>query len=189
MAKSSGKNMLAIGLIAAGTITLAGLGMFASNPNARSVPKDQQKVVQQDPINVDVVPDNERDQVTTLDPKMEGDDLKFDQSQSTPPAGMDPKVYAVNQYLSKLEAVNKDAKATSVTVENGVATIDFNAEFQSGFGSMDEKTVVEGILAVMGFFPEVQAVKFVVAGQPIESLGHIDLTEAQPVIKLNPNKN
>lgn len=189
MAKSSGKNVLAIGLIAAGSITLAALGMFASNPNARNVPKEQQRVVQQDPLNVDVVPDSKRDQVTTLDPRMEGDDLKFNQGKSTPPAGMDPKVFAVNEYLSKLEAMDKNAKATSVDVVGGVATINFTPEFESGFSSMDEKTVVEGVLAVMGFFPEVQTVRFVVDGKPIESLGHIDLTEPQPVIKIDPNSN
>lgn len=189
MAKSSGKNVLAIVLIAAGSITLAGLGMFATNPNARSVPKDQQKVIQQDPINVDVVPDSQREQVTTLNPKMEGDDLTFDVSKMTPPAGVDPKVYAVNEYLKKLEAVDPNAKATAVTMENGVATINFTKEFQGGFGSMDEKTVIEGVLSVMGFFPDVQAVKFVVDGQSIESLGHIDLTEPQPVIKINEPTN
>lgn len=187
MAKGIGKNGLAVGLIAAGSITLAALGFFASTPDARRVPQEQHRTTH-DPLQVDVVPDRERDKVTTLKPRVEDTDLKFDATKVTPPAGVDPKVFVVNEYLKYIDAA-PGAKANSVTVRDGIATVDFNSELQAGMSSMDEGTVVNGILAALGTFKDVEAVQFTVNGQPIETLGHIDLTEPQPVTRLDPGSN
>ncbi len=187
MAKGMKRNGLAVGLIAVGAITLAALGFFASTPDARRVPQEQHRS-SQDPLTVDVVPDREREEVTTLKPRVNDTDLEFDASKVVPPAGVDPKVFVVNEYLKHIQAA-PGARANSVTVANGIATVDFNRELQAGMSSMDEGTIVNGVLAALGTFKEIEAVQFTVEGEPIESLGHIDLTEPQPVIRLDSESN
>lgn len=189
MARRLNRNGLAVTIIALSAVTLAGLGIYAGStkpaPHAEKTAASANKP--KPTVEVEVKPDDERDQVTTLTPKYVGDDLKFDQQSSTPPAGVDPKVWAVNQYLGTLQAVPKDAKLLSCKVEDLTATLDFNQAIMAGYGTTDEGALVNGVLTVMGQFKDIQAVKFTVEGQPIESFGNIDLSEAQPVLKMPKN--
>lgn len=185
MARRLNRNGLAVTIIALSAVTLAGLGIYASSTKPSTATQVASKpVASQKPLDVEVKPDDERDQVKTLTPRFQGDELKFDQSSATPPAGVDPKVWAVNQYLGTLQAVPKDAKALSCKVDNLTATLDFNQAILAGYGTSDEQALVNGILTVMSQFKDVKAVKVTVEGQSVETFGNIDLTEAQPVLKM-----
>lgn len=188
MGKSNNRNGLAIAIIAIGTISLAGLGIYASNSKASPKPIEKPPVASQqnEPIEVEVTPDSEREQVSGLTPKFVGDDLTFSVDKLTPPAGVDPKVWVVNEYLKTLDSVPSDAKVLNCTVDDSTrtATVDFNAAIQSGYGTTDEMTLINGVLTVLGQFENVKAVKFTVEGQSIETLGNIDLTQPQPTLKM-----
>lgn len=187
MGKNTNRNGLALGLIALGTVTLAGLGIYASNEQAS--PKPQSKIAAQSKPNIQVTPDEpEKGEVTELTPRLTQDDVKYDRSTSTPPPGVDPKVWAINQYLSKLDSIPAGTKVLSVTTKDKIATVDMSKETEAGFGSMDEMILVEGILKVMSQFKDINAVQFLVEGKKIESIGgHIDLSEPQPVIPMDGN--
>jgi spore germination protein GerM len=79
--------------------------------------------------------------------------------------------------------VPKDANVKTVTVKEGIATIDFNEKIYAGYGTEDEQIIVRGLLRVMAQFPEVKSVLFTTEGQPLDSLGAIDLSSPQPVEK------
>ncbi|MFM9873186.1 MAG: hypothetical protein ACKVQS_06940, partial [Fimbriimonadaceae bacterium] len=81
MGKSKNRNALALGIIAIGTVSLAGLGIYASNSKASPAPVEKQATQQKPDIKVDVTPDSEREQTTTLTPEFKGDELTFNKEQ------------------------------------------------------------------------------------------------------------
>ncbi len=109
--------------------------------------------------------------------------LEFETQEGTVPVGADPCVYAVNEFLRSLDAVPATAEAVSCVIEDGVATLDFNDEFRRTYGTEDEAILYNGILAVMGQFEEVSSVRFLAAGEPIDTIGNMDLTGFHPVTR------
>jgi|GEM_PF-1258701 len=186
MGISKNRNALALGIIAIGTASLAGLGIYASNSKANTTKPNVEQAAAPQTSNVDVTvtPDDERDQTTTLTPNLDGEDLKFDKEKKTPPAGVEPMAWTVDQYLRTLTSVPKEAHVLGVSVDNFIATVDFSKEIEAGYGTTDEQTLVNGVLTVMSQFKDVNAVKFTVEGKPIDTFGNIDLSEPQRVLKM-----
>lgn len=125
--------------------------------------------------------------VTVLKPHYNDDQLVFDKTEKASPEGKDPMVFAVNEFLAQSKVAPEAARAQTCAIKDGVATIEFSKEFDRTYGTEDEHTIVEGILRTMGQFPEIQSVQFNVNGQPLETLGNIDLTTPQPVLRPEPN--
>jgi len=111
--------------------------------------------------------------------KFETADIKF-------PPGVDHRVYLVNDFLGQLHGKglgNPDAKAIGIDVRDGTAYLDFNRAFDESTGSNDEGTILNGILLALGQYPDINQVQFEVEGKPMESLGNVDLTTPQPVLR------
>lgn len=73
----------------------------------------------------------------------------------------------------------KNAAIRSVTVQDGIATVDFDGSILKGFvgGSTGEEFLIGSIVDTLTNFPEVTSVRFLVDGQEIETLsGHMDLS-------------
>lgn len=122
-------------------------------------------------------------QVTQLTPKYDTGNLTFEESKATAPAGTDPMVQVINDYLAKVPAVPKEAKLLDVKMDGPTAVLNFNSAFRAGYGTEDEQIIVQGVLSSLAQFSEVQNVLFRIEGQPLESLGNIDLSEPQPVAR------
>mgnify|MGYP000870533729 CR=1 FL=1 len=76
--------------------------------------------------------------------------------------------------------IPKKAKLRGVTVKDGMATVDFSKELQKNFsgGSTGEEMLVGSIVNTLTDFPEVQKVRILIDGAPVETLsGHMDLSE------------
>lgn len=71
----------------------------------------------------------------------------------------------------------------SVDVKDGIATLSFNPAFESGYGTDDERTMIEGLQRTMGQFTDVQKIEIVVDGKNIESLGNIEISEPLDVLR------
>ncbi|HAY13909.1 MAG TPA: GerMN domain-containing protein [Fimbriimonadaceae bacterium] len=141
-----------------------------------------------DPVVTNNVPTDEEDapkggEVTTLTPTYTGGEFGTKPGTKETPKGEDPMVFALNDYLDKVPAVPKEADVLSVSVKEGIATVDFNDKIYAGYGAEDEQIIVRGLLRVMAQFPEVKSVTFTTSGQPLDSLGAIDLSSPQPVEK------
>ena len=79
--------------------------------------------------------------------------------------------------------IPKKAKLRSVTVKDGVATVDFSKELQQNFsgGSTGEEMLVGSIVNTLTDFPEVKKVQLLIDGASVETLsGHLDLSEPLP---------
>lgn len=182
-------NSLVITIIAVSTLALAGLSYYALTPKANKVDNSETTNTaanQNKPtIDVNVTPKQEEPtQVQVLVPQydVEGT-LSFDRKPAKVPRGQDPVPYAINQYLEGLSFVPVTARALSITVQDGQATIDFDPSIDEGYGTEDEQTLIVGILTVAGQFEEIKTVKFLSGGKDIEGLGNIGLLKPQPVIR------
>ncbi|MBR1647405.1 MAG: GerMN domain-containing protein [Selenomonadaceae bacterium] len=73
----------------------------------------------------------------------------------------------------------KNASIRSVTVENGLATVDLDGAMLKTMvgGSTGEEFLVGSIVDTLTSFPEITQVKFLVDGKEVETLkGHMDLS-------------
>lgn len=80
----------------------------------------------------------------------------------------------------------KNAAIRSVTVRDGIATVDFDGSILKGFvgGSTGEEFLIGSIVDTLTNFPEIKRVKFLVDGKEIETLsGHMDLST--PLERMN----
>ncbi|MBD3880126.1 MAG: GerMN domain-containing protein, partial [Quinella sp. 1Q5] len=80
----------------------------------------------------------------------------------------------------------KSTSFRSVTVKDGLATVDIDGNILKGFvgGSTGEEFLIGSIVDTLTNFPEVKRVKFLVDGQDIETLsGHMDLST--PLERMN----
>ena len=80
----------------------------------------------------------------------------------------------------------KHAAIRSVTVHDGLATVDFDGGILKGFvgGSTGEEFLIGSVVDTLTNFPEVKRVKFLVDGKEIETLsGHMDLST--PLERMN----
>lgn len=113
--------------------------------------------------------------------------VSFDRQSITIPHGQDPRVYLVNEYLKTLHAQglgDKDARALGIYISSdGIAHLDFNQAFDESYGSMDEGTVLNGIEATLGQFPEIDQIQFEIDNKPMQTTGNIDLSQPVPVIR------
>ena len=76
--------------------------------------------------------------------------------------------------------IPKKAKLRSVTVKDGVASVDFSKELEQNFsgGSTGEEMLIGSIVNTLTDFPEVQKVQILIEGASVETLsGHMDLSE------------
>ena len=76
--------------------------------------------------------------------------------------------------------IPKKAKLRSVTVKDGVATVDFSKELEQNFsgGSTGEEMLIGSIVNTLTDFPEVQKVQIPIEGASVETLsGHMDPSE------------
>ena len=76
--------------------------------------------------------------------------------------------------------IPKKAKLRSVTVKDGVASVDFSKELEQNFsgGSTGEEMLIGSIVNALTDFPEVQKVQILIEGASVETLsGHMDLSE------------
>ena len=116
-------------------------------------------------------------------PSMEGGKLTFEKEPVTVPDDEDPKVYVLNQFLQESKIVQPNARLLSVDLHDGVAALSFTQEMDQTYGTDDESTLLNGILANMGQFPEVKSVLFYAQGKQIDTFGDVDLSEKQDVIR------
>lgn len=123
-----------------------------------------------------------RESVESHSPSYAGGEFSTRTESTRVPAGQDPVVFAANNYLDKLKNVPKNVDITSVKIKDKIATVNFNKEMQGvSFGSEDEQIFVEGLLKVLGQFPEISNVLFTIDGRRIETFGHFEVIDPVPV--------
>ncbi|MCB8933422.1 MAG: GerMN domain-containing protein [Fimbriimonadaceae bacterium] len=122
-------------------------------------------------------------QVWVFSPHAEGVEIGFDRTKMPVPTGVDAKVYAVNEFLSKSKIAPEGARLVSAQVIEGEAQLHFNRAFDTTYGSTDESALIQGLQRTFGQFPDIQALRFYVEDTPMSTTGNIDLSEPVPVLR------
>lgn len=103
-----------------------------------------------------------------------GDDLALE----------DQMVASVNDFLHDSHIAPDEARATKAIMSpKGELKLQFNSAFDRTYGSEEEGALVNGILRSLGKFRQIVNVQFYIGDEPMETLGHIDLTTPQPVLR------
>jgi len=121
--------------------------------------------------------------VVVLMPEYVQGQLTFKETLQSVALGESPEVFAINAFLKNTGIVPVSAKAVSVAVSDGMATVVFSKEFETTYGTEDEQTLVKGILTTLGQFHNIKKVAFKIGDHSLETLGSIDLSEPQDVIR------
>jgi hypothetical protein len=116
-------------------------------------------------------------------PDMAESGLQFTSRELQAPAGADPKVFVVNEFLRESGLQDGSVKLLAIDLRDGVAKLDFEGPFGQGLGSLEEGTLLMGLRAALGQFPDVSRIEVYVDSVRVEELGHIDLAEPQSVIR------
>jgi hypothetical protein len=135
----------------------------------------------------EAVPQPVRRKITVLLTLDEADPNRFRLSEEIVPEGEDPRIFAINRFLSSTEMLPISARALSIELdEEGNAELTFSPEFgRMSFGSMQEALIVNGILGNLGQFEEVKTVLFYADGMLIAGFGHFDLSQPMQVLKVD----
>ncbi len=123
------------------------------------------------------------EEVKVLTPSYKDGELTFKESTQSSASGESREVFAVNAFLKEAGIVPAAARAVSVSVKGGLAEVTFTKEFEATYGTEDEQTLVNGILKTLGQFKSIEKVTFRVGDHSLDTLGSIDLTEPQPVLR------
>ena len=208
MSKSNtGRNTTALAVIAALAVT-GGVWYFRQNPQPTQTPQTPSPVVSPAPESSDTPnggilpsppPQQQGDAGTAANPQklftytVAADDNGSHLEKKSFPAPNDNKLSNEQAAVLMLDAMAgegedsplpKGTKATSVTFENDLATVDFTEAFQKNFtgGDENEALTLNAVLATLGQFPGVKNVQILVAGQKIDSLGgNQSLTAPLPI--------
>lgn len=176
MARSNKNSKAPLYVAVCGLAVVGGLGYYIVNSPGRTVPETKPLVQ---------VPQRKTDQAKVYNPSYDRGDLKLKPTLVKVDEKQDPRVFVVNEFLAHLKMVPSGAKLKTCRIESGIATLDFAAPFETSYGTEDEQTVLKGILTTMGQFEDVKQVRFTVEGRTLESLGNVDLTAPQDVIRQN----
>lgn len=165
--------------------------------NPKAPPEEKTEPKSEQPITPSTTPTVEKDKVENMNVKVYYPDesgLRLVEVERQIEVSRDSDKYAAavesmmvppkEQELT--EIFPKRAKLLGVTVDNGVATVNFDGELPKHFvgGSAGETFLVGSVVNTLTNFNEVKSVKFLVDGKEIESLaGHMDLSE--PIGRMN----
>ncbi|MFN3728471.1 MAG: GerMN domain-containing protein [Fimbriimonadaceae bacterium] len=176
MAKSKLAAILVLSLSAAG---FAGLAIYASQSKVNRIPDHMRKDGGGGPeVNVDAKQQKRANYIKVFMPKYVGDELRFDFVEQSIPQSEDRMVFAVNQFLRSSHILPEKARVVGINVDaNGHASLSMSPEFESGVGLEDERTLIDGIRVALGQFQNVATFEMHVEGEPIRTLGHLDLSE------------
>lgn len=179
------KNGLIGTLLVVGLVGGVMVGAYViSTPNAQRV-QDSQRRGKQVPAPDVAVTRPTQQKPHTFRPEFVGGDLVLNEQVLEIPAGQDAKVYSVNEFLSHAQIAPAGSRLLGVQVKDGVAYLDFNKDFDTTYGTAEEQVLVNGILATMAQFPDVDKVQFQIEGKAMDTMGNIDLSTPQPVVLLD----
>ena len=167
-------------LLIAGVAVVGAFGAYVKFGPGAAVPANERRVEEGDlkkpPPKVDVSSKPEQGPISIFLPAFsDSGDLSFSKKPVEVPSGEDARVYAVNEFLKETKIAPPEAKLLGIDVHDGVATLSFNSEFFSGYGTDDERALIQGLQRVLGQFKEIDELDFRDQGKKAESLGSVEL--------------
>ena len=117
-------------------------------------------------------------------PKLNGGNVSLVAPETAPAEGEDPKTFVASHVLTAAGLSN--VRCLGVQVRESVALVEFSKELADGVGSMEEGDFVKMLEVGFGQFSDVKKVQILIDGKPIDTLGHLELTDPLPVSEPGP---
>jgi hypothetical protein len=184
---TSGKRAVVVTML----LALLGVGVFATyvkmTPAAAHVADDlraRPSITQRGPdVQVQGQPVNGRTSIHELMiPRVSGMDVKLSTPAKSPPAGVDPKVFLLDESFRYFGI--RDGRVLAVQIEGKNAIVDVNdAVVNHGYGGTEEGQFVQLIQQALGQFPEVDTFQVRNNGKVVDSLGSLDFSSPTPVTR------
>ena len=114
-------------------------------------------------------------------PEIKGEDVSLQSDKVDVPDGEDSKKFLAERVVKDLSLSN--VTVHGVDVRNGVAVINFGGDIDAGMGSEQEGNFLKELQTGFGQFSQIKRIEIDKEGEPLESLGHIDLTDPIPVTR------
>lgn len=104
--------------------------------------------------------------------------------EKTVPEGKDPKEIALRQLIEQgngkdsSNPIPEGTRLLDMKVKDGLAVVNLSREFRDNFqgGSEAEGLAIGAILRTLGQFPDIKRVRLLVEEEPLDTLGHLDLS-------------
>jgi hypothetical protein len=165
-----------------GGITLLGVVLaYVKFSPAQNVPEAEQRSVThtlQSSYPGNEKPTLPREKVKILKPAYTPDDeIVYSESSKDVEKSQNRYVVAINGFLESAKVTEPGAKATSAKLEGKVLVVEFTEPFGISRGTDDERTIIDGLIHVLGQFKDVKSLRILVSGERIETLGSVDLLE------------
>lgn len=165
--------------ILGGVLGLSALAFYVKTSGADKVPTDQSRVASEQSRAASATDGK----VHVVQPHADGMKVTYSSTEKQAPTDQDPKVFAVNEYLRQIPAVDKQGRVLAISVRDRVAILSMSKEFGLSYGSEDEKLILDGIAETLGKIDGIDSFLLTEDGQKIESLGHADLSDPTPVMR------
>lgn len=97
-----------------------------------------------------------------------------------------PYAEAIEYLLKNAPGFPKNTRLLSAKREDKTLVLNFSKELVEGFegGSDDEAAIINALARTAGSFPDIERIRLLVEGKPIESIGgHIDTSEPIAVVR------
>jgi Sporulation and spore germination len=117
-------------------------------------------------------------------PKLDGGNVSLVAPETAPAEGEDPKTFVASHVLTAAGLTN--VRCLGVQVKESVALVEFSKELTDGVGSMEEGDFVKMLEVGFGQFSDVKKVQILIDGKPVDTLGHLELTDPLPVSEPGP---
>lgn len=121
--------------------------------------------------------------VTIRTPKPYGDEVEYNKQDVDVPKDQNKYLFVINGFLKGSKITPKEAVATSATLDGSILKISFTKAIEAGYGTEDERVLIDGLCRSAGQFPEVKQILLLLDGKPFESFGSVDLTEPLDVLR------
>ncbi|MBL8048164.1 MAG: GerMN domain-containing protein [Chthonomonas sp.] len=177
------RNSHRLALIGVAAAVVGGLAAYAKMQGNR-VPEAEmrsERLPQHQPVDKRQPPQTKvekaKDEVEIVRVDYQSEDYKVERDKRKLEAGQSPYLVAVNASLAHVTAVPAGAVATSAKLDGSVLKLDFATPFRKTYGTAEEGEILNTITEALKQFGEVKSVLITEGGQPIESLGSVELTE------------
>jgi hypothetical protein len=129
----------------------------------------------------DQTEDADKADVTVSVPRIDGTEASLRTESATVPPGEDPMTFVAKAILK--EANVDGVKVLGVSLERGLAVVNFDKGIKGGMGEEQEGSFLKAVQVTFGQFKNVKQVELDCEGEPLSTLGSIAIAGPLDVIR------
>ncbi|GMV37889.1 MAG: hypothetical protein AMXMBFR61_23970 [Fimbriimonadales bacterium] len=121
--------------------------------------------------------------VNVFKPSYEDDKMVLEARRINVPPGRTKLFAAVSELVRDEKLFPKGVRLLSAEVKGKTAELNFSAELRAGYSTDEEEALLKSLSATVGQFPDVENMRILIDGSPVDTLGSVDLSEPVPVTR------